>query len=212
VGRCLKTDMPGPDRRVSVAEVREKGWEAVFASDLQAPLRLVVEIGFGRGEYLRHLALQAPGVAHVGVDRSPLRVLKMARRIARTEERNIRLVCALAEEMVEVLPQASVEAFWVNFPDPWPKRRHQRRRLLQAPFLHQLARRLVPGGELQIATDHRDYAEVIDAGLRGEPMLANALAPRAFVREVPLRMPTAYETRWLAEGRPLHFWTYRRTS
>jgi len=205
--------MPGPDRRVSVEEVREKGWEAVFASGLAAPLRLVVELGFGGGEYLRHIAQQAPQVAHVGVERSPGRVLKMARRIARTEEGNIRLVCAPAEDVVqEVLAQASVECFWVNFPDPWPKRRHHRRRLLQAPFLHQLARRLVPGGELQIATDHREYASVIDAALRGEPLLANALAPRAFAREVPLRMHTAYEARWRAEGRPLHFWTYRRIS
>jgi len=211
VGRSLKTDIPGPDRRVSVAEVREKGWEAIFAPDLR-PHRLVVELGCGDGEYLRHLAAQAPQVAHVGVERSSGRVLKLARRIAAADEANIRLLCATAEEVTrEVLGPASVERFWVNFPDPWPKRRHQRRRLLKPPFVRELAQRLVPGGWLHVATDHEDYAGAIDAALRGEPLLENALAPQAFVRDVPGRLHTAYESRWRAEGRRLHFWTYRRT-
>ena len=83
--RRLKLDIPGPDRRVSPEDVREKGWEALFAPDLAPPLRLVVEIGFGRGEFLRHLAEQSPEVAHVGVEVSFKRTLKMARRLARSE-------------------------------------------------------------------------------------------------------------------------------
>ena len=211
MARTLKTDIPGPDRRVSVADVKEKGWEAIFAPDLAPPLHLVVEIGFGRGEFLRHLAEQAPDVAHVGVELSSKRVLKMARRIAKTDERNIRLVCATGEQVLrELLEEASVERFWINFPDPWPKKRHHHRRLLQPPLIRQLARRLKPGGELQVATDHEDYAEAIDMALRAEPLLENALAPRAFAREVPGRMHTAYEEMWREEGRGLHFWTYRR--
>jgi tRNA (guanine-N7-)-methyltransferase len=210
VSRALKTDIPGADRRVGVAEAREKGWAAVFAPDVPAPLPLVVEIGFGRGEFLRALAAAAPSVAHVGVERSYRRVLKMARRIARSEERNIRLVEATAEELVAgALDDASVATFWINFPDPWPKKRHQRRRLLQPGFVALLASRLVPGGELQAATDHPEYAEQIHAVLSAEPRLENALAA-PFVAEVPGRPCTAYEAMWRAEGRPLHFFTYRR--
>jgi tRNA (guanine-N7-)-methyltransferase len=212
VSRTLKTDIPGADRRVSVAEAREKGWDAVFAPDVPAPFPLVVELGFGRGEFLRALAAAAPGVAHLGVDRSYRRVLKMARRIARSEERNIRLVDATAEELVAgALDEASVAAFWINFPDPWPKKRHHRRRLVQPGFVAQLADRLVPGGELHAATDHVEYAEQMHLVLSAEPRLENALgAP--FVGEVPGRLCTAYEAMWRAEGRPLHFFHYRRRS
>jgi tRNA G46 methylase TrmB len=68
----------------------------------------------------------------------------------------------------------------------------------------------VPGGELHLATDHEDYAAQIDASLAGEPLLENAFAPDRFRREVPGRQPTAYELEWRAEGRPLHFFCYRR--
>jgi tRNA (guanine-N7-)-methyltransferase len=208
VSRTLKTDMPGPDRRVSIDEAREKGWEALFAPDLMAPLELVVEIGFGRGEFLRALAAAAPGTAHVGVDRSHRRVLKLARRIAKTEERNIRLVDARAEDLIAaVLPESRVTAFWINFPDPWPKKRHHRRRFVQPGCVALLASRLQPGGLLQVATDHIGYAEQIDAVLSGETRLENALAT-PFVEEVPDRLCTAYEAMWRAEGRPLHFFTY----
>jgi tRNA (guanine-N7-)-methyltransferase len=212
VARTLKTDIPGPDLRVGLDDVRAKGWAALFAPDVAEPLRLVVEIGFGRGEYLRALAAAAPAVAHVGVDLSHRRVLKMARRLAKTEERNIRLIEARAEEVVrDALADASVEALWINFPDPWPKKRHHRRRLLQPGLVAALARRLVPGGELQAATDHAGYAAQIDAVLAAEPLLENAL-PAPFVSEVPGRLRTAYEEMWRAEGRALHFFHYRRRS
>lgn len=212
MSRTLKTDIPGPDRRVTLDDVRAKGWAALFAPDVPEPLRLVVEIGFGRGEYLRALAAAAPEWAHVGVDLSHRRVLKMARRLAKTEERNIRLIEARAEEVVrDALAEANVETFWVNFPDPWPKKRHQRRRLLQPAFVSALARRLVPGGELHAATDHAEYAAQIDRVLAAEPLLENVL-PAPFASEVPGRLRTAYEEIWRAEGRALHFFRYRRRS
>jgi len=210
VTRSLKYDIPGPDRRVSLDELREKGLAAVFAPDVPLPLRLVVEIGFGRGEFLRHLAREAPDVAHLGVELSFKRVLKMARRIARTEERNVRLLEARGEEVLrDVLRDASVETFWINFPDPWPKKRHHRRRLLQAPLVAALARKLVPGGRLELATDHEEYAQAIDEVLRAERGLENALSV-PFARDVPGRLRTAYEEEWRREGRRLHFWSYRR--
>jgi len=211
MSRTLKTDIPGPDRRVTIEDVRAKGWDALFAPELQNPIGpLVVEIGFGRGEFLRQLAADAPGVAHLGVELSWKRVLKMARRIARAGDPNIRLICARGEEVLqEAIASATVRTFWINFSDPWPKSRHHRRRLVQAPFVHQVARRLAPGGELHVATDDVPYAEHIDEVLRAEPLLENAL-PAAFLPEIAGRPVTAYEAMWRAEGRPLHFFTYRR--
>ena len=211
MSRRLKFDIAGPDLRVDKEQVREKGWEALFADDLPRPFPMVVEIGFGRGEFLRQLAVERPQRAHVGVEVSFKRVLKMARRLARTGIRNIRLVEGTGQEMVrELLPESSVETFWINFSDPWPKKRHHRRRLIQPPFVRDLALRLQPGGRVEIATDHEGYAEWIDAALVAEPLLENLHSPQPFRREVPGRMRTAYQLEWLKEGRPLRFWTYRR--
>lgn len=203
--------MPGPDWRVEPARVTEEGWESLFAPDLTPPLRLVVELGFGRGEYLMHLAESDSGVAHVGVEVSRKRVLKMARRIARTPLRNVRLIHDTGEQVVrELLRPVSVEAVWINFSDPWPKKRHHRRRLVQPALVADIAERLVPGGALYVATDDRPYAEHIDATLAAEARLENVYAPRPWLPEVPGRKSTAYELEWRAEGRPLHFWAYRR--
>ncbi len=209
--RRLKHDIPGPDWRVAADDARERGWDAIFAGDLDAALPLVLELGFGRGEFLMHLASMSPGLAHVGVEYSAKRVLKLARRLARTELRNVRLVEARAELVVlQCLAPGSVGACWVNFPDPWPKTRHHRRRLLQPELVHELALRLVSAGELHVATDHAGYAEAIDAALSGETLLENLAAPGPWLPEVPGRKPTAYELEWRAEGRPLHFFEYRR--
>jgi tRNA (guanine-N7-)-methyltransferase len=211
VSRKLKFDIPGPDLRVDKDQVREKGWEALFAGDLPGTFPMVVEIGFGRGEFLWNLAVERPDVAHLGVEVSFKRVLKMARRLARSEIRNIRLVEGNGEEMVrDLLPESSVETFWINFSDPWPKKRHHRRRLIQPRFLREIALRLQPGGRVEISTDHQGYSEWIDDALAAESLLENIHAPRPFLREVPGRMRTAYQLQWLREGRPLCFWTYRR--
>jgi tRNA (guanine-N7-)-methyltransferase len=213
LARRLRFDIPGPDLRVGFEELRERGVAEVFAGAVPAPLRLSVEIGFGRGEFLAALAAAEPERAFLGIEYSGKRVLKLARRLARAPLRNVRLVEARAEDVVgELLPEGSVETFWVNFPDPWPKKRHARRRLLQPAFVHALALRLAPGGALEVATDDVPYAEQIDAALAGEPLLENALAEGRFAREVLGRKPTAYELEWRAEGRPLHFFRHRRRS
>lgn len=211
--RRLKLDIPGIDWRVGLAEARDRGWPAIFAGDVAAPLPLVVELGFGRGEFLLDLATRNPERAFVGVEVSFKRTLKMARRLARLPLRNVRLLEGFAEEVVrEALPDASVACFWINFPDPWPKARHARRRLLQPALATLLARRLVPGGALRVATDDADYAAWIDAVLRAVPELDNRHAPQPFLRQEEGRMPTAYELEWRALGRPLHFFHYARVA
>lgn len=208
--RALKHDIPGSDHRVGFDEAQEKGFAAVFGRDPRA-LRLSVDLGFGRGEFLWHLAENDPEGSFLGVEYSFKRVLKMARRLARSELRNVRLLEAPAERVVaELLPAESVQAFSLNFPDPWPKKRHHKRRLVTPAFVHQLARCLVPGGCLELATDHVGYAEVMESALAGEPLLANAWAPARFRTEVPGRLATAYEREWRAEGRTCRFFSYRR--
>jgi tRNA (guanine-N7-)-methyltransferase len=211
MGRTLKYDIAGVDFRVAAEALAGDGLAKAFAPDLAPPLRLTVDLGFGRGELLLDLARGAPRAALLGVEYSFKRVLKLARRLARTELRNVRLVCETAEAIVgDRLAEGSVHAFWINFPDPWPKKRHHRRRLIQPGFVRQLASRLEPGGLLHAATDHEGYAEAIAEVLAGEPLLESLHAPAAWSSEAPLRSATAYELEWRAQGRACRYFAYRR--
>jgi tRNA (guanine-N7-)-methyltransferase len=135
----------------------------------------------------------------------------MARKVARAELENVRLVEARAEVLVsDCLERASVREFWINFSDPWPKAAHAPRRLIQSPFIRSVAQALEPAGVVHIATDDVPYSEQIDDVLSGEPLLENLHAPRPFASEVPGRPATSYEMGWREEGRPLHFFDYRR--
>jgi len=211
MGRKLKYDIPGPDCRRSPEDFRTRGGEALFAPDLVPPFRLVVEIGFGRGEFIAGLAECDPETAFLGIEVSFKRVLKLARRVAASTTRNLRLVHAVAEEVVyDSLPPGSVDEFWINFPDPWPRDSQAKHRLVQGGFVTTLATRLRPGGLLRVATDDRAYADQIDGVLCAERLLENVHAPAPWRSEVEGRLRTAYEEEWRSEGRPLHFFEYRR--
>lgn len=210
MSRRLKYDIPGVDWRRSAEQIARDGIEASFGLE-HAPSRLVVEIGFGRGEFIVDLASRDPDAALLGIEVSAKRVLKLARRIARIPVQNLRLVHSRAQEVVrEVLGEESVDCFWINFPDPWPKKRHAKHRIVQPEFVGLLASRLRRGGTLHLATDDRAYAEQMDDVLSGEERLENAYAPVHWLPEVPGRLHTGYEEEWRAQGRTLHFFEYRR--
>jgi tRNA (guanine-N7-)-methyltransferase len=210
VSRRIKTDIPGRDFRADPGALRRDGVSSLYP-ELPKPLHLVVEIGFGRGEFLQELAKAELASAFLGIEYSRKRVLKLARRLARSELSNVRLLWLSAEEALrDHLPPASVAAFWINFPDPWPKKRHFRRRLIQPESVARMAACLVPGGALHVATDHPGYAEAIAEALGAEARLENAFAPSAYRSEVPGRTPTAYELEWRALGRSLFFFEYHR--
>jgi tRNA (guanine-N7-)-methyltransferase len=211
MGRALKYDIPGTDWRVAEQALAERGVAGIFQPELAPPFELEVDLGFGRGEFVLERAAGAPRVAFLGVEYSSKRVLKLARRLARTPLANVRLVEATAERVVgELLPEACIARAWINFPDPWPKKRHHRRRMLNPAFARALTSRLRPGGELHVATDHAEYAAWIDEVLAAEPGLENLFAPDRFRGGVAGRAPTAYELAWRAEGRSFHFFAYAR--
>ena len=211
MSRTIQREIPGIDWRVWPEEVRRADWSELFGLPSAAPLRLNVDIGFGDGAFLIELARRDPGRSVVGIELSFKRVLKVAQRLARSDLRNVRLLGVDAAWAIrEAFRDESVESFWINFPDPWPKRCHQRRRLVEPSFVREIARRLMIGGSLQIATDAPDYAEAIRGALEGEPLLEIVDAATAHLGERSELPPTKFQRVWAAQGRPCVFFHCRR--
>jgi tRNA (guanine-N7-)-methyltransferase len=175
------------------------------------PRPVVLEIGFGRAELVLDLAEDDPERRYLGVEVSRRRVAKAARKIERRGLANVKLVHAPAEYLLErVLREGSIAECWINFPDPWPKKRHFKRRLFQPRLVAWLARILEPGARLHAATDHAGYAEWIHDVLSASPEFENLNAPAPWSDCPPPRRETGYEAEWLAEGRRIAYFEYRR--
>jgi tRNA (guanine-N7-)-methyltransferase len=170
-------------------------WTAVFGRD--APR--VLEIGFGMGDATAAIAQARPDTDFIGVEVHTPGVGALLKHIGEKQLTNLRIV---QHDAVDVLAQmiapASLAGMHVFFPDPWHKKKHNKRRLIQAPFVQQLASRLAPGGYLHCATDWEPYAQQMLAVLSAEPSLiatADGYAPRPDYR--PL---TKFENRGLKLG------------
>ncbi len=138
----------------------------------QAPV--VLEIGFGMGETTAAIAQAHPERDFLGVEVFMAGIGALAQRVHQLGLTNLRIVQHDAVEVVRaMIPPASLSAVHIFFPDPWPKARHHKRRLVAQPFLGELAERLQPGGTLHCATDWEHYAEQMLAVLSEEPRLRN---------------------------------------
>ena len=159
----------------------------------------ILEIGFGMGETTAAIAALHPQHDFLAIDVHAPGVGSLLRLIDREHLTNLRIVNHDAVDVVQqMIAPGALAAVHVFFPDPWPKKRHHKRRLLQPAFVHALAERLEPAGYLHTATDWEDYAVEMLATLDGEPLLANSstgYAPRPAYR--PL---TKFERRGLARG------------
>jgi tRNA (guanine-N7-)-methyltransferase len=159
----------------------------------------VLEIGFGMGDATAQVAAALPGTDFIGVEVHAPGVGALLKHIGEKNLQNLRLLQHDAVEvMTHMLPPASLAGVHIWFPDPWHKKRHNKRRLVQPAFIAQLVTRIAPGGYLHCATDWQDYAEQMLAVLSAEPALQNtaeAYAPRPDWR--PL---TKFENRGLKLG------------
>lgn len=185
-------------------------WAALYGAD-RADLPRIVEIGFGRGTYLLHLAHSHPDHNILGLEVSNRCLEAAERAIGRLRLNHTRVVHGRAETVLHhLLPPASLHAVHINFPDPWFKTGHEHRRLMQRDTLDALASRLVPGGWLYLATDIVDYAIMSADLLETTPALVNRL-PGRWSYTMPGRVTTKYEAKAAAEGRICHYFAYQRT-
>lgn len=186
--------------------------EALWFGDRFDPLEifgrsapLEIEIGSGRARFLVAAARADPAHDFLGLERSLAYYRICQERVARSGLSNARVLRADGRLFAESLTPESVRAFHVYFPDPWPKKKHRKRRFLDAVTLELLASRLEPGATMRIATDHPGYGRAVRSLLETVPALE-----RLEWDALPSPPPTSYELKYQAEGRPIWRFLARR--
>lgn len=173
---------------------------AAFGFPPGAPLWL--EIGFGAGEHLAWRAARHRGAGHVGCEAFVDGVAALLARVEAEGLRNVRVFPDDARRLVAALPDSCLARVFALFPDPWPKTRHRKRRLLSAAFVDELARVMAPGAELHFATDHRGYLRWAFARLVPHRAFAwRARGPEDWRRRPAGWPETRYEAKARAAGR-----------
>ncbi len=199
----------------------ERLWPAYGVDLPEGPLDLaalfgraapcVLDIGFGNGETLVAMAAADPDRNYLGVEVHRPGVGHCLLDAEEAEVNNLRVVVADAVEvMSRHLPPESLAAIHIYFPDPWPKKRHHKRRLIQRSFLELAADRLEPGGLLHLATDWKDYAEWMSGLLEDDDRFINTAAPHRYLPDPPPRPETKFERRGLRRGHQVFDLIYQR--
>ena len=164
---------------------------------------LFLEIGFGSGDTLFQLATLHPDHNFIGVETHTPGLGQLLKKMMQAGLTNIRLYEADVRDVLEhTIPDHLLSGIQFFFPDPWPKRRHFDRRLIQSDFVRQMVKKLKRGGELHLATDWEDYAIQMISILSAEKSLFNLAGPYQFSQRSPLRLcETKFERRAIQAGR-----------
>lgn len=175
---------------------------------------VVLEIGFGMGDATAQVAAALPQTDFLGIEVHEPGVGALLRQIGTRELHNLRLVQHDAVEVLQqMIPPASLAGVHLWFPDPWHKKRHHKRRLVQPPFVELVASRLTPGGYLHCATDWQPYAGQMREVLLTAPGLADTSADGSgFVPRPAWRPQTKFEARGLRLGHGVWDLVFRRAS
>jgi tRNA (guanine-N7-)-methyltransferase len=180
-------------------------WRELFSR----PAPVDLEIGSGKGAFLLDLAQQQPDRNYLAVERAAKYHKLTCDRTARRGIENVRLIRTTAEDLFSrLITPASISRLFVLFPDPWPKKRHHKRRLFTPSHVTAMARILVPDGELFVKTDHADYAEVISSSLASCPYFT-AIDPSSAFAQLPT---SGFERKYLVEGRQVYPFVMKRAT
>jgi tRNA (guanine-N7-)-methyltransferase len=197
------------DLRVAVEpdELSGLSWAALFGNE--RPVEL--EIGTGKAGFLLERARAHPERNFLGIERAGEYYRFAVDRMQRWKVPNVRMLRIDAEHFMRVLcPRDSVLALHVYHPDPWPKKRHHKRRLFRKPFVDAAAACLVPGGRIAVQTDHADYFEQIRAVLLAHTELVEVPFDDPDFGVEAERVATNFAVKYLREGRQLYQIAVRR--
>lgn len=165
-------------------------WQSQFGN--RQPVKL--EIGFGMGDFLIEMAVREPYSNFVGIDFSQDGIRKLLARINDLQLKNIRVVYGDVREKIPLLFQeGELEAVFINFPDPWPRKRHFKRRLIKPGLVNLIAQKLAPEGRVYLATDSEPYALEILEYFNAESLLQNRSRETGFLNDRDHLPKTKYE-------------------
>ncbi len=175
--------------------------------------RLVLEIGFGNGQFLAPLAAKHPEDRFLGAEVFQEGMAALIKRLQKDAITNVRILPKDARvALIEEIPSHALDWVIVNFPDPWPKKRHHKRRIIQADLLDLLADRMAFGALLTLATDWEAYAFWMAETLEAHPAFINLAAPARFAQQPEFWQETRFEIKGVHAGRTIHHLTWQRTA
>ncbi len=191
---------------ITEPELKEKGWEGVFGR--KAPLSL--EIGCGVGDFVVQIARQNPEVDFVAIDIFNRGCLKSVHRVEESGLTNIRIMRIEARYLLQnYFPAEGLHNLYINCPDPWPKKRHRKRRMVNPGFLRQILFHLERGGHFYFTTDFVDYGEEVGSFFQAESGYSNCQAT-PFTHDLDDYPISKYMRRFLELGQPIYFVHYRK--
>jgi tRNA (guanine-N7-)-methyltransferase len=182
-------------------------WSAVFGND--NPLAL--EIGCGVGDFIVQMAAQHPATNFIALDFYNKGCIKTCKRIEKTGLTNIRVLRAEARSFIEAcIPDDSLRMVIINCPDPWPKLRHRKRRLVNTGFVAYLSRFMNIEADLYFATDFVDYGLDVAGFMAVQPCFANQLYPDTYRHHLAEYPVSKYMRRFMDLGQPIYYVHYRK--
>ncbi|MDH5446705.1 MAG: tRNA (guanosine(46)-N7)-methyltransferase TrmB [Gammaproteobacteria bacterium] len=171
-----------------------------------------LEIGFGDGKSLAHMAAAQPEVDFLGVEVHRPGVGSLLIQVERQSFTNVRVICAdVVEVLKNMIPDASLDKVFLFFPDPWHKKRHHKRRLVQPDFVAMLKSKLKPDGVFHMATDWEDYAIHMLSVMKSAPGFKNMASDGGYVMRPEYRPLTKFEARGQRLGHGVWDLMFRRT-
>ena len=182
-------------------------WQFQFGNT--NPIKL--EIGFGMGNFLIEMAAKEPASNFIGIDFYHKGIRKLMARIKKLQLENIRVVYGDIRSKISILfKDKELNTIYINFPDPWPKKRHIKRRLIKPEFIKQLAQKLNFEGITYLATDSENYAHEMLEYFNAETLFQNIDSQKGFLKERIDLPKTKYEKNFINAGEKIFYLEYMR--
>ncbi len=190
-----------------IGSERAGNWRKIFGNDNQ---KLYVELGTGKGDFISQLAEQNPQINFIGLEVEAAVVLAAARKIADKNLSNVRLAVFDINNIAEIFADNEIDRLYINFCDPWPKKRHAKRRLTYIKFLEMYKKILAQDGEIHFKTDNRCLFDFSLEQFALADLKISDVTNDLHANEPPDNIRTEYENRFSAAGVPINRCVVRR--
>lgn len=181
-------------------------WKEQFRNTEQA---FHLEIGSGKGQFIAGMGRQHPEVNFIGLEFVKSVIVGAVKKVMEADTENVRMVNENAKDLRELFEDDEVDHIYLNFSDPWPKNKHEKRRLTYRTFLEQYEAVLKPGGQVTLKTDNRGLFEYSLVSFSNYGMVLEDVSVDLHADEDPLNVTTEYEEKFTAKGQPIYRCTAR---